>query len=147
MSLLEELPVDPITGEVIDPNNTDQIIDSLERIKLRAKLLSASREQLESLLAMRSRCDAKTERVAGERRTVKIEWPGKSFDPTGLKSLWHTAPRFRDTYLRITGVGVNLVEYNKLLRTSGPEELESFKSSLILCEKDGLGKPTIIIEV
>lgn len=147
MNLLDEMPMDPITGELVDPTNADQLIDSLERCKNRQKELAAAREQLESALALLAACKDRTERVAGERRKVKIEWPGKTFDSTSLKTLWHTAPKFRDEFLRITGVGVKLTEYDKLLRTSGPPELEAFKSSLILCEKDGLGKPTISIEV
>lgn len=144
---MDNLPrLDPTTGEAIDPLNADQLVDGLERIKERMKRLGAVKAQFEEAIALLAKCDARTERVAGERRQVKLEWPGKQFNRPGLKALWYAAPTFREQYLRIESVGVQLVEYDKLLRTSGTEELEKFKSSIIQLEQPNVGKPTITIE-
>ncbi len=138
--------VDPTTGETIDPLNADQLVDGLERIKERLKRLWAVRAQFEDAIALLAKCEAKTERVAGDRRKVKVEWPGKQFDKPGLKLLWNQWPKLREQFLRIESVGVQLVEYDKLIRTSGPQDMENFKQALVGLERESMDRPTISIE-
>lgn len=148
MSTTDEIGVflDPFTTELIDTDNADHLIDALERVKVRLESLAAWRLVIEEAIARKARHEAKTERVCGERRQVVIEFPGVDFAQPNLKRLWETRPDIAPTVLRIERIGVQLREYDKLHRMSGPAEFEEFRRELMAAERPSNRKPSIRIE-
>ncbi len=146
MMNLETIESDPITGEVIDMKDADQLITSLKRLKMRMDILSAWKARFEDAIAALAAHKDRTERVAGAEHVAKIEWPGTEFDSTVTKKLWEHYPQFRDKFLRIERVGVQRREYDKLTRTNGTEEFEMFKKALMGCERQSQRRPAIKIE-
>lgn len=142
----QDLDVDPITGEVIDPTNADHLIDAMARLDRHIALLRVWKARFEDAIAAMAAHKDRTERVAGEKRVAKVEWPGTEFDPKMTKHLWDTYPQFRDKFLRLESVGVQRREYDKLTRTNGTEEFEMFKKALMVCERQSQRRPAIKIE-
>jgi hypothetical protein len=142
----ENALIDPFTGELIDPENADHLIDSLERLDNYAESIKAWRLVIEEHILRKTRNAAKTERVNGERRQVVIEHPGITFDQRSLKRLWEDNPKFAKLYLRIEQVGVQKREYDKLNRMSGPQDQEEFRRELMAAERVSTSKPRIKIE-
>lgn len=144
--LANQIDTDPITGEVIDPKNADQLIESLLRISGRMDALKIWKGRFEDAIAALAKNENKTERVAGSNHVAKVEWPGKEFDSASLKRLWEKWPQYRESYLRIESVAVQKREYDKLTRTSGTAELERFKAELMSHERESVRRPYIKIE-
>ena len=148
MSTTEETNelTDPFTTELIDTDNAAHLIDALERVKVRQESLAAWRLVIEEAIARKARHEAKTERVCGQRRQVVVEFPGVDFDQATLKRLWTSRPDVAPQVLRIERVGVQLREYDKLHRMSGPAAFEEFRRELIAAERPSNRKPSIRIE-
>lgn len=144
--LKDTIETDPITGEVMDMKDADQLITSLKRLKMRMDILSMWKARFEDAIAALAAHESRTERVAGEKHVAKIEWPGAEFDATVTKKLWEHYPQFREKFLRIEKVGVQRREYDKMLRTTGTEEFEMFKKALMGCEQQSTRRPSIKIE-
>ncbi len=72
---LDEL-IDPTTGEVLDLDDADALIDSYKRIDQHYRELADFRGQLAFALADLAETDDEkpTVRVRGQRRTAKICW-------------------------------------------------------------------------
>ena len=137
---------DPLTGELVSTDDVDGMIDFYERVMLLEKELRAAKVQLQRAFAAHSKGVARTRRVEGERRKVRIELPGPGWDQPRLKEAWGAYPRFRVPYLRVDAVGVNLREYKKLIETTGPGDLMAFKSLVSAARKPSTGNPRVAIE-
>ena len=142
---LEEI-LDPLTGELVSVNDVDSVIDLLESLKRMEDAVREAKVQVTRALAAKAPHEKKTERVAGQRRVAKIEHPGKSWDNSKLKEAWNSYPKFRDQYLRISSIEPQLREVDKLRGTSGPADLESFKSIVMAAEREPTSNPRITIE-
>lgn len=142
--------LDPITGEILDPADAtyiDDLIDSYERISALDSKLYAAKCAIRQALADRTEGDAKTRRVAGKRRLVKLEFPGDKFEQSILKEAWQSYPQFRDEYLRIAEIAPKLREVKKLENLSGDESLCCFRDIVLSANKgNGGALPTVKIE-
>lgn len=138
--------LDPLTGELVSVDDVDSVIDLLESLKRMEDAVRDAKVQVTRALAAKAPHEKKTERVAGQRRVAKIEHPGKSWDNSKLKEAWNSYPKFRDQYLRIAAIDPQLREVDKLRGTSGPADLESFKSMVLSAEREPTASPRISIE-
>lgn len=145
-SIEPEEILDPLTGELVSVNDVDTLIDLLESLKRADEANYAAKIQVQRALAAKAPHEKKTERVAGNRRAVKIEHPSKSWDNSKLKEAWNSYPKFRDQYLRIGSIEPQLREVDKLRGTSGPADLESFKSIVLSAEREPTANARVSIE-
>lgn len=138
---------DPITGELIDPENVDQMIDRLEAIQLKSSLYYAVTMRLRRAIAAKTEGDTVTRRIAGANRKAKIIMPDESFEQSILKELWNSHPILAAEYLKIERLAVKLREYKKLLTTSSDQaDFLFFKEALIRANVGRVGTPRIEIE-
>ena len=145
-SIEAEEILDPLTGELVSVNDVDTLIDLLESLKRADEANYAATVQVRRALAAKAPHEKKTERVAGNRRAVKIEHPSKSWDNSKLKEAWNSYPKFRDQYLRISSIEPQLREVDKLRGTTGPADLESFKSMVLSAEREPTANARVSIE-
>jgi hypothetical protein len=143
--------IDPTTGEVIDPNDTDALIASFDRCTTAVRTLGETLSSLRVRLAeLASRSDPsgtrKTLRVAGCERIAVVTLPDESWDQSKLKEAWNSFPALRDRYLRIGTVNVQAVPYKQLLGTSGEPSLETFKQMLQSANRGRMGLPAVKVE-
>lgn len=138
---------DPTTGELIDRQDIDSLIDALERIEADDARLYAAKCEIRKALAAMTEGNAKTRRVQGHRRKAKVEMPSDSWDRKALRQAWDTWPDLRDQALRIGSIEIKAVEYKKLINTSGPPELEAFRNALTQANLGPQGLPSVKIEV
>lgn len=139
--------VDPFSGEIIDPQDTDALIDCLERVKKASDGLRTTEMLVREKLVAMTEGDAKTRRVAGRRRKVVIEMPDDSWDQSILKEAFNSFPQHRDGYLRIEKLAPKIREYKKLVNTSGPDDLMTFRGMLEKANRGQTGTPSVKIEV
>lgn len=139
--------LDPTTGEMLDRLDVDSLIDAYERIQNTFMELGETRRKIAFALSDLTTSEAKTRRLAGTRRRVKIEMPGDLYRQDILKEAWNSFPQFRDSYLRIDTVGIQKREFKKLLETTGPADLETFKKMLGSANVGPSGTPRIEVEV
>lgn len=149
MTNAAELPTEienPIDPELISTTDVDALIDAIEAwTKLDKEIYAAKTMAIRALVALTD-SDARTRRIQGRRRKAVIEMPGTNWDNSKLKEAWNSYPQFRDQYLRIAEIAPQLREVNKLRETSGPPDLECFKSIIESAERQPTRNPTVKIE-
>lgn len=140
--------VDPLTGELIEADNLDALIDLHERCKREAEKIYVARTLAAKALALATTGEAKTRRlVTATGRKIKIEMPSPTWDNARLKRLWASYPDIRDTYLRIEAIAPQLREVNKLRETTCQDgALVAFKTLLLGAEKPATGTPRVVVE-
>jgi hypothetical protein len=138
--------VDPIAGEVIDPTDADALIDFYESMKSLDSQIYVAKQLAAKALAALTTGETKSRRLQGQRRKVKIEMPSTTWENSKLKEAWNSFPHLRETYLRIGTIEPQLVEIKKLRNTSGPPDLETFKSMVFAAEREPTGTPKVTIE-
>ena len=138
----------PISGELLDTNDVDGLIDAWEDLQALEQRLRAARLAMATALAAQAprEGDCRTTRLRGNRRKVRIEYPADSWDQSMLKEAWNAFPAWRDEYLRIVEVGVKLREYAKMARESGPEPFACFQRMLQSAHRGPTGTPRIVVE-
>lgn len=146
--MLDQLPEidDPLTGEIIDTESIDQMLDRFEALDEFNRKLYGTLLALRRAIAAKTEGDGATRRVAGRLRKAKVIMPDESFDQTKLKAAYQLFPDFRE-YLRIERVAIAKREYKKLLTTfTDNPDLAEFKSMLTSANQGRTGTPTIILE-
>ena len=86
----------PLTGELIALSDVDGLIDCFERLKAQSDAIYAVLILIRRTLADKAEGHAKTRRLRGRRRAVKIEMPGSSWSQGLLKEAFNSYPAFRD---------------------------------------------------
>lgn len=136
----------PLTGEVVNEQSIDELIDCYEYIDRKDKAIFAVKQRIKTLLLARTEGDAVTRRIAGAKRVAKLTLPAEGFDQATLKRLWAEYPELAAQYLRIESIAVQAREVAKLRNTSSDQaDLVAFRDALIAASK-GRGLPTISIE-
>lgn len=136
----------PITGELIDADNIDGLIDCYERVKTANAALYPVELEIRQLLAAQTEGQAKTRRVRGLKRIAKIEMPDDSWDQPALRNIWAEFEAFRDEFLKIGTIDVKKREYAKLVNATGPKEFERFRDLLTSANKGMTGTPRVTVE-
>lgn len=139
--------VDTTTGEVVDARDADALIALYERIDREYR----ERQGLRRLIAMAiarqtEEGESRTRRLRGATRLAKVEFPGDSWNQSILKEAWNAYPALRDEFLRIDSVAVKLREFKKLLGTTAPPDVETFKKMVAAANVGPTGTPSITVE-
>lgn len=137
----------PLTGEIIDLDSADSMIDGLERLKTTGDKIYAVQQSLRVALAAMTAGDAKTRRVKGKRRQAVVTMPDDSWDQSMLKEAFQSYPQFRDDILKIDSLGVRKVEYKQAVNTSGPPDWEMFRDMVSKANRGPTGLPTVKVEL
>jgi hypothetical protein len=140
--------IDPVTGEIVDTGDLDQLADAFERVRDIEKKLGASKAMIVAAMTAMVSSDVttRTVRVRGQRRRVKIELPDDSWDQSRLREAYDNYPQFRAEFLQIAEFRVRLRELRKSAAESGPKEFEDFKSLLRKANLGTRGIPRVTIE-
>lgn len=139
--------VHPFTGEIIDPKNADQLIDAYEQLKEVSDRAYGMLTRLKLAMAELTEGSAKTRRLQGKRRKAKIEMPSDGWDQSILREAWHSFPQLREQVLKIDTIGVKMVEYKKLVNTSGAPEVETFRNMVTAANRGPCGNPSVKVEL
>jgi len=139
--------LNPITDAII-PDDPDSLIDAYEELKEMSDRIYAAQKSIRQKLEAKTvgQTEAKTRRVAGNRRRAILEMPSVSWDQSILKEAWNAFPDLRDECLKISEVGVKAREFAKLANTSGSAKLETFRDMVKAAQRPPSGLPTVKIE-
>jgi hypothetical protein len=139
---------DPITGQVLDQGDADQLIDAYERAEEHSRTLYHYLLTLRRLIAEKAPEEgpSRTRRVQGQRRRATVCLPADKWDQSKLKEVWHSFPDLAPQYLRIESIGIRAVEFKKLLGTGGPPNVETVKRMIVSANRGPQGLPTVKVE-
>lgn len=137
---------DPTTGEIIQLDDVDSMLDSLERITAWLDRLHETKKQI--CFALDSLCEGnqKTRRVRGRRRQAKVETPDDYWDQSILKEAFNAYPQLRDECLAIASIRVKLREFKKIQGTKGTADFNSFRDMIAQANRGPSGTPRVVIE-
>lgn len=138
--------VDPLTGEVIDREDADALIDAFERINEHAKEVYAAKTDVASAIADLTSGDAKTRRVKGQRRKAKVEMPSATWNQSKLKEAFNAYPQHRDDYLKIGSISPKLTPIKQMESTTGEKDFQMFRSLVLGAKREPTGAPRVTIE-
>lgn len=124
----------------------DDLADLLQKVRQQIEALRGTERQVVEQLAALATAGGRTRRLRGLKVRLKIEMPDDAWDQARLRSLWHNYPHERGKALRIDRLGVNLVEYKKILGESGEQLFEDFKRELGFANLGPRGLPRVTIE-
>lgn len=133
-------------GVLVDVSNVDELATAYEEIRAAEQALRTRKLLVVEALARHATGTARTERVRGQVRRVKIEQPRASWDAGALKRVWERFSTYRDRYLKIEKIGVQMREIKKLRHEAGPPEFEEFRRLVLEAERGPTGQPRITIE-
>lgn len=115
--------LDPTTGELVNNQDVDALIDAYERIDKHDKEVYAAKRAIKLALAALTTGDAKTRRVRGESgRHAVVSMPDDSWDQSKLKEAWNSYPKYREEFLAIAELRVKMREFKKTLSTASDDE-------------------------
>lgn len=137
---MEEL-IHPLTGETINLD-TDSLIRCHDNLLTAEHSLAALRREIAGRLASQTE-GGRTRYLRGEKLRCKIEMPEDSWSQTILKYAYENCPQYREAFLRITTLAVNLREYRKA--ETGPEAFEAFKDLLRQANRGPTGTPRVTL--
>lgn len=137
----------PLTHEIVSLDDVDAMASLYERIVAAEEDLRQRKQRLREAFAARTEGTAKTRRVEGRTRRVKVEMPDESFEQSVLKEAWHAYPQHRDRFLKIDSIGLKKVEVKKLMETSGEPSLNAFRDMVRKANRGPLGLPSVKVEV
>ena len=144
--LIVDSIVDPITGELVNVTDVDQLVESYQRISEVDSRLYKAKCAIRAALGKLTTGKSKTRRVRGALHRVIVEMPDANWDNSILKEAWASYPGFAQKFLKIGRIDVKIREFKKLANEFGKPAFESFKAMLLAAQKPPTGLPRIIIE-
>lgn len=139
--------IDPVTGEIVDTADVDQLCAALERTKDMRDRLSAFSAVLSLELKNKTTGELMTRHVRGREWTATVTMPSKSFDQSRLREIANSYPQYATEYLRIERYAVNLTPYKKLLNTATDDPaFGNFKNMLTAAEREPTAPPWVKVE-
>lgn len=141
--------INPTSGDAVDAADIDGLISAYEAYAEIANHAQSCKMRLAHLLASQTTADAKTRRLEGVNRRVKIEMPSPSWDQRPLKQLWEEYHQtLAKKYLRIDAIGVLAREFAKLETMTVPMGAQrDFQTVLLSARREPTGTPRIVIEL
>lgn len=134
------------SGLVADREDVDDLAETLRGVKSEIDSLRACEILLRAAIADHAKGDQKTQRVVGNRLTVKLTYPDDYWQQSVLKELWEEDPQQSRVYLRIATFAPNLREVKKLEAAHGNERFESYKKRLLGARQPSSSPPSVVIE-
>lgn len=141
--------LDPTTGELVPLTDPDELIEAYQRINSRLGILGAAKDAIRKALADLTEGDKKTRRVQGKRHKAEIKFPDDKWSQPKLKEAWNAfenLPALRDQVLKISEIGVKIVEFRKLKETSGDKSVELYRDMIAAANEGASGLPTVKVE-
>lgn len=149
---LEAVPVStdallhPLTGELLE-DDTDLLWEQYEESAEMIRRLYDFKARLAVRLAAKTTGEAKTRFInRHDQPRIKVEFPSDSFRQDIVREAWNAYPQFREPYLRIATLAVNLVEYKKLINEAGTPDFMMFRKILMDANQGPKGLPRISLE-
>ncbi len=143
----DRILIDPVDGRLIEADDADALIESLETADAANATLQSWRGNLKRRLAnMRPETDTKTQRVRGKTRTVKIVNQSDYISSPILESAWNAYPQFREEFLKVAGYKIKVREFKKALTTAGEPDFNTFCKVVASAVTKNEGVPKITIE-
>lgn len=153
LDVVAQVPIySPLTGEVVDMDDVDSIVDALEfstDFRKRMDLFTTQlRLRLANLaLAASEDKEAITQRVRGTRRIVKVTMPDIAFEQRALKDIVaNYPPELREGIILVDSYKVAIREFKKLAAQSGPPQFLAFRDALNSACRGRVGTPSCSIE-
>lgn len=139
--------VNPLTGLIVDTNDIDSLITELADVKSQIDQLNGFNRLLRQIAADKTTGTAKARRIQGKERIALVTFPKETWDQAVLKEAYHSYPKIRDTYLRISEVGVIAKEFKKLKETTTDDQaLNQFKGMITRAYREPQGIPSVKVE-
>lgn len=143
---LDSLWVDPLTGEAVDSNSVDELIECYSRVKAMGDRLYSMQVRIRELLASKTEGDAVVRRVKGKERIAKVTLSDESYDQAVLKELWNSHPSLAQEYMSISQLRVKGREAKKLINTTGDDAFNFFRDAMTKACRGRVGTPTLTVE-
>lgn len=139
---------DPLSGEIYDDAPVDRLVELYLYAKNMRQQFSDFEDSLRRKMGSMAEGNAKTRRLAGETRLVKIEMPSDRWSNSILKPLWldERFDLFRDDYLRIDTIAPQLTEVKKLMSTTCQGLLATFRDEIARARLPATAAPVITVE-
>jgi hypothetical protein len=136
--------LNPFSGEPVDGNDVDGLIDLLEEIREQEDRLHAARSAIVAALANKApqTGDSKTSHLRGLRRCVRIEYPD-AWSQRILRQVWEQFPERCQEFMRIASFGVRLRAYAELQTESGPDSFQRMRELLLSANRGPVPRVTI----
>ena len=139
--------IHPLHGEVIN-QDTDSLIRCHDDLLTTEHAMAAFRHEIARQLAARAATTiadpdgkSRTFYLRGEKLRCRIEVPGDSWNQAILKEAYIQYPKYREKFLRIATLAINIREYKK--SETGPADFVAFKSLLSTANRGPMGTPRI----
>lgn len=136
----------PLDGRPVHADNVDELVDALEQAEQAGRALQAWRDELKGSLAALCDGEARTQRLRGGRRAVRIVAPPPKLDYSILREAWNSFPRLRDDFLRIERLSVKTREFKKAVSTNGPADFTSCIAMIRSAIRKSSALPSVVIE-
>jgi hypothetical protein len=143
---LDSMWVDPLTGEAVDSNSVDELIECYQRAKAMGDRLYSMQVRIRELLASRTEGDAVVRRVRGDKHSAKVTMPDEQFEQALLKEVWNSHQEIASEFLSIERLRVKKTEYRKLINTTGTDAFNFVRDTITKSCRGRVGTPSISIE-
>lgn len=140
--------MNPVTGVLVNVDDIDSLIVGCDECKKLISELETFYRSLREIAWSKTTGDAKTRRLRGKQYQAKLEAGGRYPVQSILKEAFSVYPQFRDKYMKIGSINLQMREVGKLKSmTSDDPAFGQFKGMIedaIAKGNDGL--PTIALE-
>jgi hypothetical protein len=144
----EQFVTNPLTGCLVNLDDIDSLILECDEVKKQMQDLRAFDQLLREVAWKKTAGNTKTRRLRGKKYQAKVE-QGPRY-PVGsiLKEAYNSYPQYRDKFLRIDSVKLQMREYAKLEgMASDDPAFDNFKGMLQKAMENGSeGLATVSLE-
>lgn len=144
----DQLVTNPLTGCIVNLDDIDSLILGCDEAKKQMQELRMFEQLLREAAWKKTAGSTKTRRLRGKKYQAKVE-QGPRY-PVGsiLKEAYNSYPQFREQYLRIDSVKLQMREFAKLGgMTSDDPAFDNFRGMLVKAMENGSeGLATVSLE-
>lgn len=140
--------MNPVTGVLVNIDDIDSLILGCDECKKLLAELKTFDQTLREIAWSKTQGEAKTRRLKGKQYQAKVVQGDRYPVSAILKETWNAYPQFRDGYLKIGSINLQMREVGKLKSmTSDDPAFKQFKGMIEdAIEKGTDGLPTVSIE-
>lgn len=137
----------PLSGARVSADDIDGLADLFLQLDSINKQIYGALSNIRRALADQTEGTAKTRRLRSKRYRLKIEMPSDSWDSGALRRAWDSFPQYRDEFLRIEKVGVQLRQFKKIVNeVSSEEDFNQFRDAITGANNGPTGTPRVTVE-
>lgn len=140
--------INPITGAIVSLDDIDSLILGCDECKRILDDINTFYRTLREAAWAKTQGETKTRRLKGKKYQAKVVQGDRYPVSAILKETWNAYPQFRDKYLKIGAINLQMREVGKLKSmTSDDPAFTQFKQMIDdAIEKGTDGLPTVSIE-